>query len=102
MIHVLGQDQVANRARNAGLAVSGRAVEEDGRAGIDRRAKRLESSFGEDQVGEHLAHHPVGDRHPAARLALDRIDYSFQRHRRRTGILAAFQRFARAGNAQRR
>ena len=98
-VHILAEHQVTYRPGQAGLAVSGRAKNEHGSARIHRRTQTLEGFFGQHQVGQHLAHHPVGHLHATSALPPDGLVVHADRHRRGTGVLAAVQRFAGARNA---
>ena len=80
---------------NGCLAVAGRAVNQDGGAGIYRRSEAGEEAFGDDQILEGIdqqfaAHPLVGDF-----LADDALLVGLQGNRRRSEILAQLQRLKR-------
>jgi len=91
---IAAQDNTAHRFGDRGLAVAGRAVQEDRLAGIDRRADLVEHLRGDHQILERP--HKLLVRHRPASLILGvhRRDVLVQRHRAWPGILRPFQRLA--------
>ncbi len=99
-IHVLAENQIPKRAGDAGFAVAGRSVHENGCTGVERRSEPLEGGFGDHQLGKDLAHRARGDGEPPAFLAADGFVIDFERDGSRSCVLAALQRFPRANDAR--
>ncbi len=95
-----GVHEVADGLGDGGLAVAGRAVDEDRLAADDGGADRVEQLVADDEVAEGGPHgfgRHVDGRH---RLAVDLFDVVFQRHRGGADVGAHLHGFLGAAAAQ--